>query len=635
MPIRIERMKALYVGELEFVGRELLPLLQQAGYQVDCGDPDPLQQYDLVVDNASSSATEIRALVAGVGKNTSHYILISSSRVYPAIFRLRPWIESEADVTIDLYPSLPPAVLAARATERELRLLARGRFPITILRPAAVDGPNAPEGITRWFVERILHGGVVVLPEGDLPSYRHVSSTDLAHAIVTVAGRNETFDHAINVASQALLSYWGHAAMARDGLAVPLRFAYVPASRWRAAGLSLPQGELASSSFIEPSPLLHQLGWRPGDTFEFVSGLARHCAEHRRHGDRAAIDREHRVLDEAEAIPLYTPAAPSAPALQHETRQWVLRGWAGRPASLALERIADVQQQPSPLVKVRALTLTAPEERFLRGEYAQHGDRAIGHNALLQVLQPGASNVAYGAMMVPLSTLPCDDPECPWCHHHRHHAVLGIACNGYGWGICNTPPSHLIPAPPELGMAALLANPLATLISALAAALASDRGPVWIAGRTFEAALVAWLAEDAGRPVLLVDRRVWSHDEFPTQGVEQALEQVRAGTLAAPTLAVDFTGSGDVTWPLTHALTAGSSLYVRRRPLGVPHNIHWHEMPAAAPNRALLEQALGTLQRWSVFRNINARVGPAVPLDIFWDALLPSPFSLPWLEDKQ
>lgn len=626
-------MKALYLGELELVGRALLPQLEQAGYSVDCGDPDPARHYDLVVDNASASATEVRALVAGVGHHAAHYVLLSGSRVYPAFFRLRPWCEDEVDASLDLFPSLPPAVLAARATERELRLLSRGRFPITILRPAEVEGPDAPNGITGWFVDRILDGGLVVLPEGDLPTYRHVSADDLARAIVTVAGRKEAFDRALNVASQALLGYWGHAAMVRDALAMPLRYGYVPAWRWRAAGLSLPMGELASSSFIESSPLLHQLGWRPGDTFEFVGMLARHCAEHRQPGDQAVIARERQVLHEAEAVMLYTPAIASAPAPQHKTRQWSLRAWGGRPASLTLERMENVQSFPAPLVKTCALTLTAPEECFMRGEYQQQGDRTIGHNALLQVVQPGASSLAFGAMMLPLSTLPCADPDCPWCCN-GYHAVLGIGCGGYGWGICTTPPSHLIPAPAELGMAVLLADPLACLLDALSAPLAEDPGPVWIAGRSFEAALVAWLAQDAGRPVLHVDRLGWGHAEFPTQAIDQALEQVRAGTLAAPTLAVDFTGSGDVTWPLAHALSAGSSLYVRRRPLGLPYGISYHMLPAAAATRALLEAAIGTLQRWSLYRNIDARVGPAVPLDIYWDALLPSPFSLPWLEDK-
>jgi hypothetical protein len=235
---------------------------------------------------------------------------------------------------------------------------------------------------------------------------------------------------------------------------------------------------------------------------------------------------------------------------------------------------------------------------------------------------------------VPFSTLPCDDPACPFCRH-GDHAVLGITCDGYGLGVCTTPPSHLVPAPPELGMAALLADPLATLLAALAGPLQRDNAPVWVAGRTFEAALVAWLAQDAGREVVHVDRRAWSHAEFPVQGIEDALAQLRAGTIAAPTLAVDFTGACDVSWPLAYALTGEANLYVRRRPPGVPHGVQWHEIRAAAPSRALLKEAIGTLQRWALFRNLDARIGQAVPLDDFWDALLPSPFSLPWLEDKQ
>lgn len=96
-------MKALYVGEIELVGQELVPLLEQAGYEVDCGNPDPALHYDLVVDNASMSATEIRAMVFGVGQRSAHYVLISSSRVYPDFFRLRPWCEEEVDVALDLF----------------------------------------------------------------------------------------------------------------------------------------------------------------------------------------------------------------------------------------------------------------------------------------------------------------------------------------------------------------------------------------------------------------------------------------------------------------------------------------------------------------------------------------------------
>lgn len=628
-----KKLKTLYLGEPNFFGREVVPLLQKAGHEVDTGKPRRHRRYDLVVDNASRSPVELRAVVAAHRDRARHYVLISTSRVYPRLPRLTPWREDEIDVAIDQSHSLPPETRRARAVERELRLLCTNGVPFTILRPAIVDGPDAPHGMTHWFVDRILDGGLVVLPEGDLPTYRHVSAADLARAVLAVAGRSEAFNRVMNVTSQALLSYWGHAAMVRDGLAQALRFAYVPAWRWRSEGLRLPQEEWAASSFIEASPALHALGWRPGDSFEFVTSLARHCARHRQPTDAAVIDRERQVLRNVEAAPVYTPGIPPVPLAPHKTRQWVLRGWSGRPASLALERIDSVHQFATPMVKVQALVLTPPEESFLRGEYHQSGHRAIGHNALLEVIQPGKSALQAGSMMVPVSTLPCADPECPFCVS-RAHAILGIGGNGYGLGVCTTPPSHLVPAPPALGKAALLADSLATLQTALDEPLADHEGPVWIAGRTFEAALAAWLAQDAGRPVMHVDRLACDHAEFPTRSVSDALEEVQAGKLPQPTLAVDLTGCMDVTWPLAHALAAGSRLFVRRRPMGVPHAIRCTEMEAAAPDRARLEHAMATLERWSLFRNLEARMGPAVPLDIHWDALLPSPFSLPWLEDR-
>jgi hypothetical protein len=253
---------------------------------------------------------------------------------------------------------------------------------------------------------------------------------------------------------------------------------------------------------------------------------------------------------------------------------------------------------------------------------------------LLEIIEEGSSGLKKGTLAVPLATLPCGVPECPFCSSNVH-AVLGIGCDGYGWGTCTTPPTHLLPVPSEVGQLALLADPLAALLSVLSEPLSQDKGIVWISGRTYEAALVAWLAADAGRVVRMVDRRSWDHDEFPVTSVEPSLAAVQAGTLERPTLAIDFSGSTDVSWPMTQALANGSALYARRRPPGVAESIRWHLLPAAAPNRSYLEVAMARLQYWMTFRAVGRRLGPSVPLDIFWDALLPSPFSLPWLEDRQ
>ena len=625
--------RACYLGKPDVFGSLVEQALTDAGYLLV--PPGTQSCCDLVVDNVSQSAIDLRAAVSAIDGGVGQYVLISSHRVYPSSAHLRPWGEVNPDTAFDLSVALPPATLVARAVERELRLLARGRFPCTILRPSLIEGDDSGDiDITRWFADRILDGGVLVFPEGDLPSYRHVSQKDLVSAILTVAGRSEAHGCVLNVTSQAILSYWGHAAMVRDGLAASLRFGYVPQWRWRAAGLALPLGELASSSFIESSPLLRELGWCAENTFELVTARARKCAAQRRPYDRTEVVRERKVLAEAEADVLYHPAQSPAPLPRHATPQWVLRGWAGQPASLALDRVPQIQSFPTPVVKVRALTLLAPEERFLRGEYPQQGHRAIGHNALLEVLNSGPHALSAGALAIPVAVLPCDELECPFCRGGLH-AVLGIGCDGYGWGVCSTPPSHLLTVPASLGMTALLADPLASLLAGISERLKHDQGSVWIAGRSFEAALVAWLAQDAGRPVVQVDRRAWDHPDFPVQAVEPLLAERRNGIVAAPTLAVDFTGSAEVSWPLAQSLAEGGSLFVRRRPPGIPSGVRWHELPAAAPNRTSLEGAVALLQQWAKFRNLNQRIGPAVPLDLFWDALLPAPFSLPYLEADQ
>jgi hypothetical protein len=620
------------------LGRTLIRTLLDQGrsvISVTGEQPIPTAHYDVVIDIDSRSATDLRTRVNQLKGCISQYVMVSSFRAYPPVSHLRPWMENEADVCIDLSPRLPPETLACRAMERELQLLAQNRFHITTLRPALLETTDSEEAVTRWFVERVIHGGQVVLPEGDLPMYRQVSAIDLANAVATVAGRPEAFDQIMNVASQATLGYWGHGAVVRDGLRQPLRFNYVPAWRWRAANLRLPLGELAHSAFIEPSSLLHALGWKAEDPITFIMALARQLATSGGFTNHHDLILERRVLADAEAEILYTPGVPP-PALNtaHNAPQWVLRAWSGQPASLALERISSLQSLPTPLVKVRALTLTSAEECFLRGEYPQKGYRAIGHNALLEIIDEGTSELARGTLAIPLANLPCGVAACPFCQGGAH-TVLGIGCDGYGWGTCTTPPSHLIPVPPGVGHLALLADPLGTLIAAFSDSLTKDQGPIWISGRNYEAALMAWLAADAGRSVCMVDRRAWDHDEFPVVAIEPLLVAVQAGSLERPTLAIDFSGSADVSWPLAQALATGATMYARRRPPGIPAGINWHILPAAAPNRAYLEVAMARLQYWMTIRDVGRRLGPSIPLNLYWDALLPSPFSLPWLEDLQ
>ena len=51
-------------------------------------------------------------------------------------------------------------------------------------------------------------------------------------------------------------------------------------------------------------------------------------------------------------------------------------------------------------------------------------------------------------------------------------------------------------------------------------------------------------------------------------------------------------------------------------------------------DRALLclERALDLLQSWLKWRDVSRRIGPAVPLDAYWDVFTLTPFAQPYIE---
>lgn len=639
-------MAALYLGETEFVGPEILAALREAGHEVEVAPhlgrlphaDDLARRYDLIVDNAARSPDDIRAVARALGHGPGHYVLLSSYLVYPATLRLRPYRESDVDVRVDLsVRGLPEEIALVRAVERELHLLCRGQFPFTILRPALIDGPGEPSGRASWFTNRILDGGLLILPDGKLPIFRHVSARDLGRAVRTVAGAARAFGQTINVASQGTFNYWGYAAMLRDGLGVELTFRQVPAARWRAAGLSLPLGERAAAAFIEQSPLLTELGWTPAEEWDVMVPLAQHLRTHGRVYDRAARHRECQVLAESEAaegrlVPGQLPA-PMAPP-----RFWRLMAHAGQPASLSFQPLPDSDHEHVPLLKTRRLVLGPAEAMLLRGDLiTEPGPRAIGHNALLEVLRAGPGDPSPGATCVPWARLPCGDPRCGFCQG-GHARVLGLDCDGYGYGVCHTPAPHLIEVPPPLREVALLADPLACLLHGLQRLLTEHAGPVWICGRGVDAALASWLAQDAGRPVVHVDLQPLAHPEFPITTLHDEILAVRRGEKPAPTLTIELSGRMVAWAPMAEALAPGGVRCAYLRPAAAPGAQGFHPLPLCAPDRQSVVEAIALLRRWASYRDLLLRIGPAVPLWTPGDVFLAPPFTQPYLtaeEDAQ
>lgn len=606
--------------------------LRRRGFQiVEVGRP-----CDVFIDDLSQSPGEVHAL-AQVAHPVRHYVLISSYHVYLPSPPLRPWRVEDVDISTDMPSWGSPEMVAARQREREARLVHAGKSALTILRPAGREtGPHGRHGrITAHFAQRITAHGTALLPEGNLPQYRFAADRDLASAIATVALRKAAFGKTLNVANPAIMTYWGHAALVRDATARALRFQYVPTDRWRESGLALPGLDDASASFIEASEQLRDWGWTPVDPVAQMLESAPAVAETVLPLPDHALAVERQVLSAMDTRREQAAAYVPPLAVRHSERQWRLDAWSGELDGLTVKRFDQPHPLPTPIVRVRKLAMHAAEEKFLRGEYPQHGRRALGHSALVELLTSQDSELSAGSLALPMATMPCADPECRFCKGDRH-GVLGIGCDGYGWGVCSTPASHLVPVPDVLSDVALLAEPLACLTHGLCEERwQADQGPVWIAGRTVEAALASWLAQEYGRQAVHVDRVASEHDEFPTRAIDAELERVRAGEIDAPTLVFDFTGSADVSWPLSNALAPRGHFFAHRRPPGIAYDRHWHLLPPAAWTKAMLETALNRLARWSEYRDIGRRIGRAIPLDNSWEVFLPTPFALSYIEGLQ
>lgn len=620
------QMRTAYLGNNEFLKMSLQNLLDSSLMAVNFNSE---ASFDFLIQSHARSVAEIEAALEKWGPNISHYVLVSTSTVYPASARHTAWRSCEFDSCTSLFQSLRPSVATARAIERTVQLWsARTGIPHTIVRPAlleddAVDGDRP----TAWYADRILQGGLVVLPSGDLPSYRVVSWDEIARALVLLLGKSEAFGTAVNVAGQAVLSPWGHAALARDFLGAPLRIAYVPRVRWDGAGLQLPLEKLGSAYLIQPSPVLEQLGWEPDPPFDGIARLAAQLAAAERRGISELMYRERSLLAEVE-VTRGRPTERSKPELGSNPPQYFnLRSWASRPGSLTIQTPSSVPTYGRPLIETRFLALGATEEKYLKGDYQTSGWVIPGHNAIVEVVRGAVDGLIEGSMHVPLAALMCGDRECSLCYN-GDSGLLGVNFDGYASRFRHMTSQHLIPIPPEMDQIALLANPLAALLESLQPLLERDSGPVWISGKTAEAALAIWMVEDAGREVHAVDRLPARHTEFPVSALADLVAAVESGSMQAPTLTVDFTESVDIYWSLSSITVEGGYVLLRGLPVGIRNHRNWGLIPAGATSRQRLEQALARLQSWTRYRPVGARIFGPLKLDDYWEAFLPPDFQI-------
>jgi nucleoside-diphosphate-sugar epimerase len=636
-------MRVLFVGGTSFFGHDAVALFRDAGHAVtvltrglaparhtgvryvtaDRTDPEAVrtalmgQSFDVCIDNIAYSGDDVTQLLAAVEGRLGHYVLTSSIVVYPRTGNLRPWRPSEAIPWDDVHPvgSYERYVQGKRHAEWATR---RASLPWTILRPPNVEGPRDPTNRTWWFVERVLDGGPIVLPDGDLPTWRHVWSHDLARALVTVAGRREAYGETMNVVGLGAMSYWGQASLVMDGLGRRVPIERVPRDAWFEAHLGLPIGTLPSAHVWERSKVLEDLGWRATPDEVWLPEVARWYEENPRPGDEEARRRE-RALLERTVAGNRIPAPAIRPIPEGENR--AIMGAPADPTSLCAVSCGQPSNGNHPVLHTVQVALSPLERDLLLGHYHPHGGRRIlGQNALARVAWSGTSGLAVGSPALVVALRPCGDPACADCaplpQTERH--VCGVHSDGFAAANCTTAASHVVPVPESLVDVALLAGPLAAVLESLRAVAPAT---ALVAGRGVLAQLATLLLVSGGceTHLLLEDTETSS----PSVSGVPLVRRSELGSLRAVDLVV-----WTELWPappdVRERLAEGGVL-ASNHPTeeGPPRLVPW------VPGRRAIEEALVLLADWRDTYDLAALLGPCAPWQEPSGAFLTDSFVLP------
>jgi len=603
-------MKALIIGERNGLQNLIGNEMKDHGYEVFLSASRsrwPEEDLDVCIDISAKSISNVKAAVDRLKARSAHYLLLSSCLVYPPVPRLYPWHPDHIDLCDETgFSTVDQRVRGLRAAERELHHVGTGTMPWTILRPSIIETTEETEENTLWWsVSRILDGGPIVLPDSDDLLFRHVADMDLARAIRVVAGKKVAFFQTLHVTSQALLSFESYARLIMEGLGRKVPITRVACSSWRDAGLQLPMEDLLRCSFIEDSPLLNELGWQPTDEKEWARIQAGHLVEH----PLARSVQRKEELSLVGAVPEEWPG----PIARRGQEKWRFTAKAGEPLSLLLESCSGEESLPPPLLRPLKVAMGMAEERFLVNPSSRHRRRILGHNVLLELVDPGNSNLQRGALYLP---------------------VAGMDEDGFGIWQASLPASKMVPVPLDLANVALLADPLACLLSVVMPLLKKKSGPVWVFGERIEALLALLLVRESDRSLLHVSRTRIASDRLPfaVQGMvlQRADKKVRDGTLENPDIVINLSGAMDGENLLARSLEKGGCLVTpfaesRKRKKRIDINL-----PLAATERDWLVQAIELLGKWTAEYNLASYLQPVPlmqPYELFAGGLFRQPFA--------
>lgn len=221
-------MRILILGGTSFFGKEAAIRLSKAGNEVTVfsrrapveGLPLDIRQtrgdrtveidlsrmavepWDAIIDNICYTAEDAQKAIRVFSGRTGLYLFTSSASIYSVLEGSNsPFRENQAEL-LQLKPQLKEKHaygLGKYAAEREyLSAFLEKKFPVAIIRPPIVIGPNDPTLRAYSYWLRLAGGGPLFLP-GFAFNNRYIFSKDLARAIEKVIYSEVPYGKAYNL----------------------------------------------------------------------------------------------------------------------------------------------------------------------------------------------------------------------------------------------------------------------------------------------------------------------------------------------------------------------------------------------------------------------------------------------------
>ncbi len=262
-------MRVLVLGGTRFIGRSVAEHLLRAGHEVtllnrgvspdpfstsvrrilgDRRDPETVRRaaqardFGAVVDVSAYHESETAAAVEAFRGRVGHFVHISTAAVY--LIRdgiLPPYREAQFGGRLVTARPRDSTWLYACHKRRCEEVLAeahqRHDFPFTSLRLPVVVGYHDYTRRADAYLERLLTGGPLILPEGGLNSWGFLWCDDVAEVVCTSLGKAATVGRAYNLAQQEALSVRQLVERAASCLGREAQLLSLPADWLRAVGL--------------------------------------------------------------------------------------------------------------------------------------------------------------------------------------------------------------------------------------------------------------------------------------------------------------------------------------------------------------------------------------------------------------